>query len=155
MDDARRARLSSMGGDPPVLATPVDVMSAGMIGETAQIKHGPGGRASRSGRLNLRAVAEVLGRYDLDPIEEVARVVTALEPVLDGDGKPVIGDDGKPAMRPVLDATTRLRTLLELAQYSRPKLKAIEVQHKPTELTDEQIDRRLEALLDRRAAEKS
>ena len=57
--------------------------------------------------------------------------------------------DGTPRMKPVLDTQTFLKAAMELANYSRPKLKAVEVTNKTPELTDEQIDRRLEALITR------
>lgn len=113
-----------------------------------QLAHGPGSAvAKRGGKLNLRAVAEVLDSYGLDPIEEIAKAVVQEEPLLDRNNEPILDENGKPKTRPVLDRDARLRTLLELAQYSRPKLKAVEVTNKTPELTDEQIDRRLDALL--------
>ena len=112
-----------------------------------QIGHGPGGRASRSGKLNLRAVSDVLEGYGLDPIEELAKVLTTQEPLRARDGSEVLDTDGKPVMKPVVDMDTKVKLLTELAQYTRPKLKSVEVVNKGPELTDEQIDRRLEALL--------
>lgn len=119
--------------------------------DTSQIAAGQGGRTTKSaGRLNLRAVADVLEGYGLDPIEEVAKVLTGRKQLRDKQGKVVIDEaTGQPVTEPLVDGDVRLRTLLELAQYSRPKLKAVEVTNKGPELTDEQIDARLKALMDR------
>jgi len=119
------------------------------------INAGQGGRTTKSAaRLNFRAVADVLEGYNLDPIEEVAKVLMKEEPLLDKLGKLVVDEFGNPVMKPALDTDTRLRALLEMAQYSRPKLKAVEITNKAPELSDEQIDMRLKALLDRRAKDK-
>lgn len=139
------ADLQEQAGAPPEMARVPDAFS---YVTPAQIRAGQGGRTTKSlGRLNLRAVADVLETYGLDPIEEVAKVVVKTEPVLDDRGQPVLGEDGQPLMKPTLPPDVRLRTLLELAQYSRPKLKAVEITQKEPELSDEQIDRRLEALM--------
>ncbi len=150
MNDQRRGEITQTLGMPPAMATLDEFVPEGDERLPQQIGHGQGGRASRSGKLNLRAVADVLESYGLDPIEEIAKVIVAQEPVVQG-GQPVLDKDGKPLMKPVLGADVRLRSLLELAQYSRPKLKAIEVTTKAPELTDDQIDRRLEALMARTA----
>lgn len=112
-----------------------------------QIGHGPGGRASRSGKLNLRAVSDVLEGYGLDPVEELAKVLTTKEPLRARDGSTVKDEHGNDVMKPMVDMDTRVKLLTELAQYTRPKLKSVEVVSKGPDLTDEQIDRRLEALL--------
>ena len=80
-------------------------------------------------------------------IEELAKVLTTQEPLRARDGSEVLDTDGKPVMKPVVDMDTKVKLLTELAQYTRPKLKSVEVVNKGPELTDEQIDRRLEALL--------
>lgn len=144
--------LREQVGDVPRLAevpTPFDA------DYSPQIAAGQGGRTTKSrGRLNLRAVADVLETYGLDPIEEVAKVLVKEEPLLDSKGNAVINQaTGEPMMKPALPADVRLRTLMELAQYSRPKLKAVEITQKAPELTDAQIDMRLKALMDKRAAE--
>ena len=115
----------------------------------AQIKHGPGGRASRSDKLNLRAVSDVLEGYGLDPIEELAKVLTTQEPMRARDGSTIYDEHGKPVMKPVVDMDVKVKLLTELAQYTRPKLKSVEVVNKGPELTDDQIDRRLQALMAR------
>jgi hypothetical protein len=122
-------------------------------GTTTQIAHGPGGRAAR-GRagMNLAAVGEVLARYGLDPADRLGEILTRKEKVIDRNGNVVIdAETGEPVTRPALDTDTEARLLTELLQYTRPKLKAIEVTVKEPELTDEQIERRLEALMAREA----
>ena len=44
---------------------------------------------------------------------------------------------------------TKVRLLTELAQYTRPKLKSVEVVNKTPELSDDQIERRLQALMNK------
>ncbi len=154
MNDERRGLLRETVGMPPEMARAETQGVMPGTAETQQIFHGPGGRASRSGKLNLRAVADVLESYGLDPIEEIARVMVEREPVLDDRGQPVIGADGKPLTKPVLDKQTFLKTAIELAQYSRPKLKAIEVTTKQ-DMTPEEIDKRLERLMRRQAEGKA
>lgn len=114
-----------------------------------QIAAGPGGRTTKStARLNLRPVIEILDGYGLDPHEEIAKVLVREDPVLDAQGNPVINPKtGEPLTKPALPIDVRLRTLLELAQYTRAKLKAVEHTLKPPELTDDQIDARLKALV--------
>ena len=139
-----------MAGDVPRMASLQDYGVFGEPSSGVQIGHGPGGRASRNGRLNLRAVSDVLEGYGLDPIEELAKVLTTQEPVRARDGCAVIGPDGKPVTKPVVDMDVRVKLLTELAQYTRPKLKSVEVVNKGPELTDEQIERRLESLMARK-----
>jgi hypothetical protein len=77
--------------------------------------HLPVHRSSRTpGRINLRAVAEVLAARGLDPTEELVDIVDAVD------------DRG----RPILDPEVRARILNELLQYTQPKLKSIEVRGK-------------------------
>lgn len=137
-------------GDVPRMANMWGVSTIHGNHDPNQIGHGPGGRASRSGRLNLRAVSDVLEGYGLDPIEELAKVLTTREPQRSRDGSVVKDDQGRPIMKPVVDMDTRVKLLTELAQYTRPKLKSVEVVNKGPELTDDQIERRLQALLDRK-----
>ena len=140
-----------------------DNIQAGLAGDVPRVQsmwdideyHTPGQgsqtarRGSRSERLNLRAVSDVLENYGLDPIEELAKVLVKEEPARSRDGTPIVDENGKPMMKPTLDIDTRVKLLSELAQYTRPKLKSVEVVNRGPELTDEQIDRRLQALLER------
>lgn len=142
-----RANVRDLVGDVPVLGT----MESPFSSAPPQIRGGQGGRSTHSAaRLNMRAVADVLERYGLDPIEEVAKVLTETQPLLDRHGNAVIDEKtGQPIQVDKVAGETRLRTLLELAQYTRAKLKATEVTIKAPELTNEQIDARLQALLAR------
>lgn len=143
------ADLREQVGDVPRMAAVPDPYGTPYA---PQIAAGQGGRTTKSlGRLNLRAVADVLETYGLDPIEEVAKILVKEEPLLDRQGNAVINQaTGAPMMKPALPSDVHLRTLLELAQYSRPKLKAVEITQKAPELTDDQVEKRLAALLDRR-----
>lgn len=145
------AESLAAAGDVPRLATVAAYDPTAAPPEGRQITRGPGGRASpaASGRVNLRAVADVLADYGIDPAEELGRILSTVEPVLDRDGRPVHGPDGQPLMRHALDADTRAKVATSLLEYTRPKLKAIEVTVREPELSDEQIDRRLSALLSR------
>lgn len=145
------AETLAAAGEPPELATLARYDPTADVPTGRQVAHGPGGRASPPGsaRLNARAVGDVLASYGIDPAEELARILTTLEPVTDRSGQPLTGPDGQPMMRPALDAETRAKLAVALLEYTRPKLKAIEVTVKEPELSDEQIDRRLSALLAR------
>lgn len=148
-----RATMAEQAGEQPQGYARVDTFDPTAAPPSKQqIGHGPGGRAAgtRSKGLNARAVADVLESYGLDPVEEIAKILQARKPVLDREGKPVLDELGNPQMVSTIADDLRLRTLNELAQYTRPKLKAVEVTVKAPELTDEQIDRRLEGLLRRR-----
>lgn len=90
--------------------------------------------------FNIRGVAEVLASHGLDPTEAI---VAAL------NEKKIVRRDGEEHLVHVLDAETRMKASLALLEYIQPKLKSVEVTNKGPELTDEQIDRRLEALLER------
>ena len=50
-------------------------------------------------------------------------------------------------MEPVIGVELRTKVLMELQQFTAPKLKAVEVTHKTPELTPEQVDARLAALM--------
>jgi hypothetical protein len=97
-------------------------------------------RASRTpGRINLKAVAEVLAERGMDPTVEMLKL---LVPGEDETGKPL------PA---VLDADVRARIWNELLQYTQPKLKSVEVRAKIAatafDINDEQAKRIAEEFL--------
>lgn len=84
--------------------------------------------AKKSGGFALRAVADVLESAGLDPTVEIVRVLQARRPVYRRDGSPAIDPEtGEQATEPVLDPEVTAKTLLELQQYVKPKLKAVEV----------------------------
>ncbi len=145
----RNASLSGTLGDVPTTPSMWNYDPAHEVESRSQIHHGQGGKASRSGKLNLRAVSDVLEGYGLDPIEELAKVLTTQEPHRARDGTIIKDENGEPILKPVVDMDTKVKLLTELAQYTRPKLKSVEVVNKGPELTDDQIDRRLQALMSR------
>lgn len=105
------------------------------------------------GRVNLKAVGDVLSRYGMDPAEELAKILAKRKPVLDGKGNQVFDPETKePLTEPVLATDLLLRTHLELLRYTRPQLKAVEVTMKEPELTEEQVKARIKALVARGAA---
>lgn len=145
------ARLSELNGAPPVLATAADLVAAG---PSASRRHAIQRSSSSKGaagsnRINLKAVAEALAEEGLDPTTEMIRILKAQVPVLDIQGKPRIDPKTKkPMMRDAVDSDTKLRTLNELLQYTQPKLKSVEMKVSGSlELTNEQLDARLETLL--------
>lgn len=85
--------------------------------------------AKQPGRINLRAVSEVLAARGLDPTEEIVKLLLPRE---GADGKPVID----------LDPDVRARMWNELLQYTQPKLKSVEVKAKGSlavfDVTDDQ-----------------
>lgn len=102
------------------------------------------------GRINLKAVGEVLAGYDLDPAHEIAKILAKTKPVFK-DGKPVLDEEtGLQKEEPVLPTDLALKVHLELLRYTRPQLKAVEVTMKEPELTDEQVEARIKALAARR-----
>lgn len=147
----RQTMLRDTVGDTPAIASMFRYDPVHDPVSKPQFAKGQGGRASnaKNGKLNLRGVAEVLESYGLDPIEELAKALTTEVPAQARDGTVILGPDGKPVMEPLIGLDVRVKVLTELAQYTRPKLKSIEVVNKGPALTDEQIDRRLEALMAR------
>ena len=118
---------------------------------TSSLHIGKGGRGhvgERTGRNNnplnkfsLRGVVEVLEEYGLDPTAEIAKALNAT------DTKSL--PDGSVVEVPKIDAETRAKLSLSLLEYVQPKLKSVEVINKGPELTDEQIEKRIEALVAR------
>ena len=114
-------RLDSINSSEPKLATPHDLQNGGLRSGDTYIKK----RSSKKeGRINLRAVAEVLTEEGLDPASELIRIIRS----------------------GTLDAKTQASVLNELLQYTQPKLKAVEVKNK-VELNDDQVDARLKELM--------
>lgn len=119
MGDAKR--LESLNGTEPKIAEPHDLEIGGLRSGNTYIKK----RSSKKeGRINLRAVAEVLTDEGLDPASELIRIIRS----------------------GTLDAKTQASVLNELLQYTQPKLKAVEVKSK-VELDEQQIDNRLAELM--------
>ena len=92
---------------------------------------------SRTGKMAMRTVAETLAGYGLDPAVEISGI---LMPRME------IDPDGVERQKYALDDRERAKALLELMQYVHPKLKAVEITKLPDEMTEEQVDRKLEAL---------
>lgn len=97
-------------------------------------------RSGKKGRINLKAVAEVLAEHGMDPTVEIIKLL-----VPTGED-----DNGKPARSP-LDADVQARIWNELLQYTQPKLKSIEVRAKIAatafDINDEQAKRIAEEFL--------
>ena len=94
------------------------------------------------------AVSEALVEEGLDPAVEFARILKG-RPLVDENGEAVMDPvTGQQARRYDLDADVRVRMLSEILNYTQPKLKAVEVKMSGSlELTSEQLDQRLGALL--------
>lgn len=96
------------------------------------------------GRINLKAVAEVLAARGLDPTEALIDIISPVD------------EQGEPMDSP-LDADVRARILNELLQYTQPKLKSIEVKGKVSlgvfDVTNEQARKIAEEFLLAKAAE--
>ena len=141
----RTSRVSDLAGAPPQLATSQDLIGAN---EPAVGNSHPASRSAKQpNRINLKAVAEACIEEGLDPATEIIKALSRSVPLV-RNGAPVMDDDGKPVMVPLVDSDTRLRTLNELLQYTQPKLKAVEVKlNGNLELSSEQLDQRLGALI--------
>ena len=141
----RTSRVSDLAGAPPQLATSQDLIGANepVVGNG----HPASRSAKQPNRINLKAVAEACIEEGLDPATEIIKALNRSVPLV-RNGAPVMDDDGKPVMVPLVDSDTRLRTLNELLQYTQPKLKAVEVKlNGNLELSSEQLDQRLGALI--------
>lgn len=153
--------FADMAGMPPKayaggMYDPDDACHPGMHSSTF-VKPGPDAKGQRTspnknGKMNLRGVVEVLSEFGLDPTVELARVLTGHRKVLDRSGNPVLDTEGQPITEPILGDEMRTKVLLELQQYVHPKLKAVEMTVKKAELTDEQVEARLQQLLAKAAA---
>ena len=98
--------------------------------------------------FNLLAVSEALVEEGLDPAVEFARILKG-RPLVDENGEAVMDPaTGQQARRYDIDSDVRVRMLSEILNYTQPKLKAVEVKMSGSlELTSEQLDQRLGALL--------
>lgn len=145
-------RLDELAGAPPRLATAEDLEAAGpRTGRT----HAKQRSAKQPGRINLKAVADALIEEGLDPAIELTRILKG-ELMFDDAGNPVLHPITGEHMRTYLiDSDTRVRTLNEMLQYTQPKLKAVEVKVSGSlELTNDQLDQRLNALLSKAQGKK-
>ena len=117
-------RVAELAGDAPQLASSADFTEHGYV-TPATLK---GNRAAKKpGRINLKAVAEVLADEGMDPAAEMVRILKAQIPLRDRQGMIVMDSDGNPVMQDVVDSDVKLRMLNELLQYTQPKLKAVEM----------------------------
>ncbi len=93
----------------------------------------------KPGRINLKAVAEVLADRGLDPTEAIVDILRPIDPET---GEPVASK---------LDPEVQARILNELLQYTQPKLKSSEVKAKVAatafDINDEQARRIAEEFL--------
>lgn len=97
-----------------------------------------GKRSNKPGRINLRAVSEVLMARGLDPTEELINILQPTD------------EDGNPA-ESKLDLDVQARILNELLQYTQPKLKSVEIKARIAatsfDVNDEQAKRIAEEFL--------
>lgn len=70
------------------------------------------------GRINLKAVAEVLAERGLDPTEAIVAILQPVDP-----------DTGE-SLPSKLELDVQARILNELLQYTQPKLKSVEIKAK-------------------------
>lgn len=114
---------------------------------------GPGAKGKRTvanrsaSGFNIRGVLEVLAENFLDPVAELSRSLMETKPVTNRDGVPLLDKDGKQMVEFILPLDIRTKTLAGLIEYVHPKLKSVEMNVKKAELSDEQVEQRLAALL--------
>lgn len=143
-------RLHELAGAPPKMATVDDLTAGGALrdGRAHAIQTTQAKGKRDQAKINLKAVAEALIDEGLDPAIEIARVLKG-RPLVDSNGNPVLDPvTGHEVMEHAIDPEVRLRTLNSLLEFTQPKLKAVEVKMSGhLELTNEQLDQRLQALL--------
>lgn len=146
----RASRHADLAGDVPQLATVQDLQGANTpaTGRQHAKQISSSTKARGSHRINLKAVADALIDEGLDPATELTRILKG-ELMYDDAGNPVLHPiTGEHQRTYLIDSDTRVRTLNEMLQYTQPKLKAVEVKVSGSlELTNEQLDMRLESLL--------
>lgn len=147
-DKSRATRLADLAGAPPKMATVDDLEAAGANTSSTHARQiSASTKAQSPHRINLKAVAEACVDEGLDPAVEITKALNKQIPLFK-NGAQVFDDNGLPVMVHLVDSDTRLRTLNELLQYTQPKLKAVEVKMSGSlELSSEQLDQRLAALL--------
>lgn len=124
---------------PPRLGTLGQAADAAVVRKSKDQVIDPARTSRTPGRINLKAVAEVLSERGLDPTEEIIKL---LMPRFSADGSP---------MPDVLDADVKARMWNELLQYTQPKLKSVEVKAKIAaagfDVSDDQAKRLAEEFL--------
>lgn len=150
--NGRKALLSEMAGDLPVMATAdsffgaVPVTSGRMKGLA---RASPSLKPDGETRFNLKSVTDALLAAGMDPAVEIIRILQKEDLVIDRNGNIKMDPaTGKPIKAPAVDSDTRMRMMNELLMYTQPKLKAVEVKLSGSvELTNDQLDDRLKVLL--------
>lgn len=144
------SRHADLAGEPPKLATAQDLQGANPAHAGRYDAH----RSSRvKGRINLKAVAEALADEGMDPTVEILRILQTKVPLTTKGGVPVLDDEGAPVMVDAIDPDTKLRVLNSMLEYTQPKLKAVEMKVSGSfDLSEEQINARLAALMSKAAA---
>lgn len=151
----RVTRARELNGEAPQLATVQDLAGANapLTGRQHPAQRSLA-RYPGTPKINLRQVAEACLEEGLDPATEIVRVLRG-RPMVDDAGNEVIDPaTGAPVMVHDVESDVRLRTLNSLLEFVQPKLKAVEVKMSGSlELSDEQLDARLKALIAKAARE--
>lgn len=143
-------RHADLAGAPPQLATVQDLMGANMpaSGRIHQSRRSSASHAGGVHRINLKAVAEALAEEGMDPTVEILRILKTKIPLTTRNGTQVLDDQQRPIMVDAIEPDVKLRTLNSILEYTQPKLKAVEMKVSGhLDLSDEQIDARLAALM--------
>lgn len=72
----------------------------------------------------------VIKKHACEPADELLRMVTEQEQVMDRQGNPALTPDGKPVMRYVLSPELRSTILLKILEFRMPKLRGMEINGK-------------------------
>lgn len=72
----------------------------------------------------------VIKKYACEPVEELIRMVTERVPMLDREGREVVGPNGEVQTRFALDPELRSSILLKLVEFRMPRLRGTEVSGK-------------------------